>query len=106
MKKLLLVLIVALLAVVAITNVVVAVNGHYDRKIKNQPTPTVVIPKAESDKRIEEISNAAARNYKALVDQFNLQTTECEKGRVAYEKLSAYTKTQVQAPTCAGALTD
>lgn len=106
MKKLLLVLIVALLAVVAITNVVVAVNDHYGQKQKNQPAPVVVIPKAESDKRIEDISTAAATNYKALVDQFNLQTAECEKGRVAYEKLSAYTKTQVQAPTCAAPVAD
>ena len=106
MKKLFAFVVIVLLVVVAIANVVTAVNDHYDRQNKNNNTQIETIPKSESDKKIEEVTSAAATDYKALVDRFNLQTTECEKGKVAYDKLTPLAKTQTPAPTCAPAVAD
>lgn len=85
----------------------VALTYATDRYIKNQqnkPTPVASITVAESDKKVAAAKTAAATKYQALVNLYNLETAECAKGKVAYDKLTNTLKNTTPAPICGQAI--
>lgn len=101
MKKLLLsVLTLAVLLVLGYATVVAAGN-HY-RTYKNKQVPAEpVISQKESDARVAAAESAAVAGLQTQVEKFNVQVAECQKGKVAYDMLTAYQKAKVAAPVCA-----
>lgn len=100
MKKLLLsVLILAILLAIGCVTVVAAGN-HY-RTYKNKQAPAEpVISQRESDAKVAAVKSAAVAEKQTLVDEFNGQVSECQKGKAAYDMLTAYQKTKVAPPLC------
>lgn len=101
MKKLLLsVLILAILLAIGCVTVVAAGN-HY-RTYKNKQAPAEpVISQRESDAKVAAVKSAAVADQRTQVEKFNGQVVECQKGKVAYDMLTAYQKAKVAAPVCA-----
>lgn len=103
MKKLVL-LVVALAAFIGICyGAAVAIDNHYktSQKQKEALVPTITVK--QSDAKVEAVKTAAAGEYQSLVVKYNGQVTECQKGLVAYGKLTTIIKNQTPSPVC-GAL--
>ena len=100
MKKLLLVVLV-IGAVVGISYVgAVAIDNHYQNyQNKKAPTEPVVAQKKVNE-QIAAVKSAAVAEKRAIIEEFNGQVTECQKGKAAYDMLTAYQKTKVAAPVC------
>lgn len=100
MKKLLLYIGVAILAV----GVGAATAGHYANYQNKQAKPVPTISVAQANKEVADAQKAvteASGVIKSLTAQYNAQVAECQKGKVAYDKLTPFVKTQTPAPTCA-----
>lgn len=103
MKKLLLYVLAFVVAAAAVYFAATVIDDRYQQKIKTQPAPVKTITQTESDKKIAEVKAAAAAENRALVDSFNQQTAECQKGKVAYDKLSPALRNQTSPPLCSPA---
>jgi uncharacterized protein HemX len=98
MKKLL--LLVVILVVVA--GLGLAVVSHYQtQKHQEQAKAVPTISVAESNRAVGAVTKAADEKYTSLVTKFNAQVTECQKGKVAYDKLATLTKVLPATPVCA-----
>lgn len=96
MKKLLL----SALATLLVVGAGFAVAGHYADYQNKQAKPEPTISVAQADKKVANVKAAATTDHQALVAQYNAQVTECQKGKVAYDKLTPAIKAQTPAPTC------
>lgn len=101
MKKLLLstVGLIALVVVVS-AGVSVASNRYHDHQKQKQAQAVVYVPKSYADQQVTNVKTAAAGEYQSLVVQYNGQVAECQKGLVAYGKLTPAQKAQTAAPSC------
>lgn len=101
MKKLLLsVLTLAVLLVLGYVTVTAAGNHYQTYKNKQAPAEPVISQKA-SDAMVASVKSAAVADHRTQVEQFNGQVAECQKGKVAYDMLTAYQKAKIAAPVCA-----
>ena len=97
MKKLLL----SVLAIVLIAGGLAVAGNHYKQyqKTKNaQAVPMITVK--QSDQKANDIKTAAAGEYKSLVVQYNAAVAECQKGVVAYGKLTVIQQHQTAPPVC------
>jgi flagellar basal body-associated protein FliL len=100
MKKLITVVVVLLLAGALAGFAISMAEDHYVKNKQSQPAPVATITVAESHKEVVAAQLADQKKYQALVDSYNLQTTECAKGKVAYDKLTPTIKSSTPAPVC------
>lgn len=94
MKKYLL----AALVLVLVTGLTVASTIHYREYQSERQAVVTVDP--EKDRLKDQVQSLTTESTKTLTENERL-LAECEKGRVAYEKLTAFQKTQTQVPNCA-----
>ena len=98
MKKIILTLTAVLISCAVLGILSVAVVDHYNKtNIKSAPA---TISLTESDKRVKAAQDSSNVRYAALYQNYQLVIGECNKGTVAYEKLSPTQKSQTPAPNC------
>lgn len=95
MKKLLL----TVLAIVTITVVGYAAAQHYQEYQNKQHNEQQAVASAQAAE-IAQVKASAAAETQEWQSNYNAQVIECEKGRVAYDQLSAFSKSKVEAPQC------
>jgi hypothetical protein len=101
MKKLLL-SVAAIAALLGVCYVgAVAIDNHYQNYQNKQAPAEPVITQREADKNVAAVKSAAVADKRAQVEKFNGQVAECQKGKAAYDLLTAYQKARVAAPVCA-----
>lgn len=101
MKKLLLLIVAVVAALAVCYGGAVAIDNHYKSELKQkqaQAVPTISVK--QSNANVEAVKVSAVGEYKALVVQYNGQVAECQKGLVAYAKLTPALKAQTPVPTC------
>lgn len=91
MKKILL---IALAAVVVVGGGVLAVRHYQTYKTNKQRSDAIAAHQAEVEQQEQ------AQKLAQAVEDFQLQHTECLKGKAIYDTLPAVTKAKVQAPNC------
>ncbi len=95
MKKLLL----SVVAIVAITVGGWLAADHYQNyQNKNQAKQQVVVDAKASE--IAQIRLSAAAETREWKNKYSAQVTECQKGKAAYDSLSAFSKSKMAAPQC------
>ena len=97
MKKLLF----TVLAIVVITAGLVVAGDHY-KQYQNQKQAQAVpmITVKQADQNATDIKTAAAGEYNSLVVQYNAAVAECQKGVVAYGRLTTVQQHQTAPPVC------
>jgi len=98
MKK----VIVTLIFVIALSAFAAATVDHY-KDYRDQQTASNKTTQDANSKLSAEVNNLNIVIAETKL-KHNQQVVECQKGKVAYDKLSAPLKTQTQVPTCGSAL--
>jgi predicted negative regulator of RcsB-dependent stress response len=96
MKKLAL---TAVLFAIVVVLGVLAINHYKNYQNQKQAQATPMISVKESDQRVEDAKAAAIVGYTSNAS-FNQAVAECQKGSIAYGRLTTAIKNQTAAPVC------
>lgn len=97
MKKLLLLVV----TLIVVSGVGLAVASHYQNtKNKTVVTQEPTVSVSVANKRVEDAKAAGVAEVQTWVGRYNLAVTECQKGKVAYDKLTAFIKGQTPQAVC------
>ena len=90
-----------LLSVAVILALVILTMASIDHYQDYQKKPVIVVAQVDTEKQQlrEQVEALDKQSTETLTENTRL-LAECEKGKVAYEKLTPFAKTQAQVPNC------